>query len=185
MNILILGLVVFMAAHLLPTAPAWHQAARLRLGEQRYKGVYSLVSLIGFVIIIVGMGRAEFSPVWEPPAWGRAAAAVLMALALYCLAAKSLKSNLKRVTAHPMLWGITFWSSGHLLSNGDLASALLFGSFLAYSLFDMWSANRRGARPSGEAASVFDEAKLVAISAVAYLLLAFAHPWIAGVPLMP
>lgn len=88
------------------------------------------------------------------------------------------------ITAHPMLWGISAWATGHLLANGDKASVMLFGSFLIYSLFDMVSANRRGARPTGKALAIKTDAIVLIISAVVCIALMFFHDWIAGVPII-
>lgn len=184
MNILILGLAIFFAIHLLPTFPAWRQALLTRLGgENPYKGVYAVIALTGMILIVNGMGRADYVEIWEPPAWGRHIAEFLMLPAIFGLVASSMASNMKRWTAHPMLWGMTCWAAGHLLANGDLASSTLFGSFLAYSLFDMASANRRGATPQGEPLPLSADAKVLAISVAIYAGLFFLHPYIAGVPI--
>ncbi len=83
-----------------------------------------------------------------------------------------------------MLWGITFWLCGHLFTNGDQASIVLFGSFLAYSLFDMFSANRRGARPTGRKISLRFDAMIAVISTVIYVGLVNLHPYFTGMELV-
>jgi len=181
MSLLVSGLIVFFATHLLPTRPAWRMLLQGRLGPNRYRGLFSMISMLGFILIIIGMGRAPHVSVWEAPDWGYQATALMMFPALYSLSASFLNSRLAMLTAHPMLWGMTLWSAGHLLSNGDLASMLLFGSFACYSLFDMASANRRGARPKGKRVPISDEAKVLLAAVVAYLILVLAHPYIAGV----
>jgi uncharacterized membrane protein len=95
-----------------------------------------------------------------------------------------LPTNLKRLTAHPMLWGTAAWGAAHLLANGDLASLLLFGSVLCFALFDMVSANRRGARPSQKRASLAQDALVVAVSALNYVALLLLHPWLFGVAVL-
>ncbi len=94
---------------------------------------------------------------------------LLMWLAVTIFPAAYLPTNLKRVMRHPFLWGVTLWAVAHLLTNGDLASLLLFGSFAAYTLFDMWSANRRGAEASKIHYPIWRDGVLVAIGTAAHL----------------
>lgn len=184
MNVLIFGLLIFFGIHLLPSVPGWREQLLARLGgEKAYKGVYGLIALAGFVLIIIGMGRAPLVELWEPPLWGHYVATALMAPAIFGIVASNMATNISRWTAHPMLWGVTCWSAGHLLANGDLASVTLFGAFLAYSLFDMASANRRGARPQGVPLPLAADMKALAITAVLYAGLAYFHGFIAGVAL--
>ena len=152
-----------------------------RLGERGYQGLFSLISLIGFVLIIYGKSRAEFQHLWQPPVWGAKIAALLMVLAFISLAATYMKSNVKRFTRHPMLWGVTFWSAAHLLANGDLASLLLFGAFGVFALYDMYSANKRGAVKQAESYPISKDAVTVVAGVVAYAVFLFAHPYLFGV----
>jgi uncharacterized membrane protein len=184
METMILGLAIFFAIHLLPSVPPLRNALFSKLGEMPYKGIYALISLAGLTLVVIGKGEAEFVAVWEPPSWSYVATNVCMLPALYCLVAMNMQSNLKRFTAHPMLWGITFWSCGHLFTNGDQASIVLFGSFLVYSLFAMFSANRRGARPTGRKISLRLDARIAVISTVGYVVLANLHPYFTGMELV-
>lgn len=184
MEHLILGLSIFFAMHLLPSVTVARNALFAKLGEKAYKGLFALVSFIGLYFIVTGKGAAPFTPVWEPPKWSYVITNVSMMVALYLLVAMNMKSNIKRFTAHPMLWGITFWSGGHLITNGDRASMILFGSFLAYSLFAMYSANRRGAMPSGRRISFRYDAMVLVVAAVIYVFLANFHAWFTGVALI-
>jgi uncharacterized membrane protein len=182
MTLLACGLIIFFATHLLPTRPAWRLLLQAKLGPNRYRGLFSLGSMLGFILIVIGMGRAPHVSLWEPPAWGRLATVVIMFPTLYSITASFLSSRLTKLTAHPMLWGMTLWAAGHLLSNGDLASVLLFASFACYSLFDMASANRRGARPKSRQIPFKDEAKVLLVTALVFIGLLLVHPYIAGVP---
>ncbi len=184
METMILGLTIFFAMHLMPTLPALRNGLFEKLGEKPYKGIYALISFCGLTLVVIGKGEAAFIPVWEPPAWSYVVTNISMLLALYCLIASEIKSNLKHFTAHPMLWGITFWSAGHLFSNGDKASMILFACFLVYALFDMLSANRRGAKPSGQRVSLRYDAMAMVISAIVYVGLANLHPYFTGVTLV-
>jgi len=184
MNILILGLVIFFAIHLLPSIPSLHARLKNKLGEKAFQGAFSLTALLGLILIFTGMGSAEFSELYEPPAWGGLMTALLMLFALYCLISFKVKTSIRMITAHPMLWGIAAWATGHLLANGDKASVLLFGSFLTYSLFAMASGNRRGAKPAGEALALKNDAIVLAVALLAGVSLIAFHEGIAGVPLI-
>lgn len=184
MTLLIFGMLIFMLAHTLPMFPQRRNALVTRFGENGYKGLYSLVALAGLGLIIWGMRGVPFVHVYLPPVWGRHLTMLLMLAGIFCLGASHAPSNIKRFTAHPMLWGVTLWALGHLLANGDLASLILFGGFGAYALIDMVSANKRGAKPLGDKVPWSKDAKLLAISVVIYIALVFSHRWIAGVPLV-
>ncbi|GAV20485.1 NnrU protein [Mariprofundus micogutta] len=186
MNTLRLGLIIFFAIHLLPSVKPLYAALKNKLGEKAFKGLFALVSLAGMVLIVMGMGEAEFVDVYEPPSWGRHVTSLLMLFALYGVIAAQMKfpTSIKTVSAHPMLWGITAWSTGHLLANGDLASVTMFGAFLIYSLFAMFSANQRGARPSAGPLTFKGDGIVLVITAVIYTLIMFFHASIAGVPIM-
>ena len=183
-TLLVIGLLTFFGVHLVPTAPSLHDRLVARLGENGWKGLMSLIALAGFVMIVLGWQRAPFLPVYTPPEWGHWLPRVLMLPALILLAAAYIPSNVKRYTRHPMLWATVIWAVAHLCANGDRRSLLLFGSFLAWSLFDMWSANRRGARLRDTPVSPVYELAVVVAGTVAYLLFARFHGALFGVPVM-
>jgi uncharacterized membrane protein len=182
MFLLSLGMVVFVGIHLVPTVSSLRQSLVQRLGEDRYRGIFSAIALFGLMLIILGKAQAAFAFLWHPPGWGRHVAPVLMPLAFILLAAEYMPSNLKRLTRHPMLWGVTVWSVAHLLANGDLASLVLFGGLGAFSLFDMWSKNRRGATKSNTAYPPTKDAMVLGVGFVAFGLVAIFHPYLFGVP---
>jgi len=184
MTILILGLIIFLGIHLLPTFSNVRAQLISRFGEKRYKRFYSLAALTGLIVIIIGMVYREFIPLWTPPAWGRHATMTLMLPAIILLVATDVPSNIKRVIRHPMLWGVTLWGFSHLLANGDLASLILFGSFFSYALFDIWSANRRGYKKSTQSHPASKDVKLVIIGIVAYVVIILVHPYAIGVPVI-
>lgn len=184
MLLLTVGLLLFMLVHTLPWRPAWRDAMRSKLGERGYRGLFALISLAGLVLIVLGMRRAEVVVLWQAPSWASVLTDVLMMLSVFCLVAKYMPSSLHRLTAHPMLWGVAFWAGGHLLSNGDLASVLLFTSFLLYALLAIVSANRRGAKPLDQPVSVSVGIRVVPVAAMVYAALMQIHPWLAGVNLL-
>jgi uncharacterized membrane protein len=177
-------MVLFLGVHLVPTRPGLRNALASRLGDNGYKGAFSLVSLLGLALIIWGKSLAPYCHVFTPPAWGRHATMGLMLLSCIGLAAIYLPTNLKRLTAHPLLWSTVFWGAGHLLANGDLASVLLFGGFLAFALLDIWSANSRGALAQTKPQSILRDAVVLALGLVLYAGLLVVHPHAFGVAVL-
>lgn len=184
MSLLVLGVVILVGIHLLPTFSTLRERLLARLGEGPYKGVFSLIALVGLVLVIVGKARADFVPLWQPAVWGRHTALVLMPVAFMLLVAAFLPSNVKRFTRHPMLWGVTLWAVAHLLANGDLASLVLFGGLGAFSLVAMWSANRHATTKSEEKYALTKDAMVVIAGLVAYGIFAVLHPYLFGVPVI-
>ncbi len=150
MMLLVTGLAVFFAAHIIPTQPDLRASFIARLGEGTYKIVFSLVSLAGLALIVFGWSKLGLHPgknpiLWEPPLWTRHIAITLMLPATVLLVAAYVPSRIRTAVKHPMLAAIKIWALAHLIANGDLASVLLFGSFLAYGVYDRISVKRRGA----------------------------------------
>lgn len=182
MGVLILGLAVLIGIHLVPAAPSLRQWLVERLGEGTYKVIFALFALTGLGLIIVGMGQAPYVPVWQPPPWGNGLAVMLLVPAFILLVAAYLPGNVHRITPHPMLWGVVLWSVGHLFANGDAASILLFGALGLYSLFAIWSANRRGAAKATGRLRLERDIAVVAVGLLLYFSFAFLHPIFFGVP---
>ena len=144
MTLLVLGLVLFLGIHLLPIASALRADIAARMGDNGYRGAFSLISAIGLVLIVIGYRMAPndvrlFAPV---PA-ARAIAPVLVPLAFVLFAAANMRTHIRAALKHPMLIGLLLWSGVHLCANGDLAETVLFGSFFAYSIVDLLSALKR------------------------------------------
>ena len=188
MTLLILGLVLFLGVHSLRiVADGWRTQQVARLGERRYKGLYTLASLLGFGLLLWGfsLARAQAVPLWSPPAWTRPLAATLMLLAFVLLAAAYVPRNVfKARLGHPMLLSVKVWALAHLIANGTLADVLLFGSFLAWAVLCFRSSRQRdrAAGTTYPAANRSGTALTVAIGAVAYALFAYwLHGWLFGV----
>ena len=147
MALLILGLVLFLGAHSTRVfAENWRQATLERLGEKAYKGVYTLVSLVGFGLMMFGFDQVRWdSPVlWSPPVWAKHGAAVLMLLSLVLLACAYAPRNAIKVKLHhPMVLSVKVWALAHLLANPRLADVVLFGAFLLWSVLNFRAARRR------------------------------------------
>jgi uncharacterized membrane protein len=146
MTPLIVGLVLFLGVHsVVIVAPTLRARTIQRLGEGAWKGLYALVSLLGFVLICYGFGQARQAPVilYSPPTWLRHVALILMLPVFPLVLAAYLPGRIKTAAKHPMLAGVKFWALAHLLANGSLADVLLFGGFLFWAVADRISLKRR------------------------------------------
>ncbi|MBN8491924.1 MAG: NnrU family protein [Burkholderiales bacterium] len=147
MTLLILGLILFLGVHSVRIfADGWRSAQIAQRGEGAWKGLYSVASLVGFVLIVYGYGQARTEPVvlWTPQLWARHLAALLMLLSFILLAAAYVPRNgLKAAVHHPMVLAVKVWALTHLLANHTLADLLLFGSFLVWAVLDFRSARQR------------------------------------------
>lgn len=184
MELLVIGLLVFFGIHLVPAAAGLHSRLEARLGKQGWKGFMALIAIAGVVLIVIGWQRTNFVAVYTPPEFGHLLPRILMLPALILLAAAYIPSNIKRFTRHPMLWGTVLWATAHLFANGDLRSLLLFGSFLVWALFEMWSLNLRGAYLSEQRVAWYYEAGVALAGLIAYLLLARFHGSLFGMPVI-
>nr|WP_275944466.1 NnrU family protein [Microvirga flocculans] len=190
---LVLGLAVFLGIHSFSMARERRAALVATIGEGPYKGLYSLLSLTGVVLIVIGFGQYRaggYIPVWDPPVWTRHLAFLLVWIAFVCFAAAYLPGTIKARLKHPMLAGVKIWAFAHLLANGDLGSILLFGSFLAWAVVARISAKRRdvAAQHGGTAppAGIRNDVLAVLIGTAIYLAFLFRlHTLLIGVPLLP
>jgi uncharacterized membrane protein len=185
---LILGLVIFLGVHSVRiVASDWRTAQIARFGEGPWKGLYSLASLVGFVLIVWGYGQARLDPVvlWNPPVWARCLAAPVTLLAFVLVTAAYVPdTRLKAWLGSPMVLAVKLWAFAHLIANGTLAAAVLFGSFLVWAVVDFASARRRD-RAAGVVypeGSLARDAVATAVGVVAWVLFAFwLHGWLIGV----
>ena len=146
---LLAGLAVFFGVHLIPSCPRSRENLIQRLGEWPYKGMFAVLSVIGLVLIITGMGRAERIVIWHPPAVAGLATAVAMAPALILLVAANFNGHIKRIVRHPMSLGVLLWSVSHLVANGELASLFLFGGLRGFCGIRYVSVQDRLIQPAG------------------------------------
>ena len=147
MIILLAGLALFLGSHSLRiVAEGWRSRAIDSHGEKPYKGVYSIVSLLGFALIIWGYTQARQNPIqlWTPPRGMNHLAALLMVFSFILLVAAYVPRNsIKAKLHHPMVLGVKVWALAHLLANGTLADVVLFGAFLVWAVFDFRAARQR------------------------------------------
>jgi uncharacterized membrane protein len=192
MTYLIAGLLVFLGIHSVSiVAPAWRDRTAARLGDPTWKAIYTLVSIIGFVMLVHGYGvaRAHAPVLYDPPMYMRHVAALLMLPVFPLLLAAYFPGRIKAAVKHPMLTATKAWALAHLLANGSLADVLLFGGFLAWAVADRIAAGKRVAarRTPGAPASRWNDAVAVLGGLVLYVVfIAWAHQRLFGVaPMLP
>ena len=187
MSLLVLGLFLFLGVHSVRiVSDGWRARTLARVGEHAWKGVYSLLSGLGLVLIVWGYGLARRAPVvlWEPPPGMRHLAGLLTLAAFVGIAAAYVPRNaIKASLHHPMVLGVKVWALAHLLANGTLADVLLFGGFLAWAVADRISLKKRPARPiPGAPAGPMNDVIAVVAGLAIYALFVFkAHAWLFGV----
>ncbi|PHR62600.1 MAG: NnrU family protein [Robiginitomaculum sp.] len=182
MSILWAGLAIFIGVHLMPALAPVKTGLQSRLGENGYKGAFSLVSAIGLGLIIWGMMNAPRDPVFVPADWAHSAAIIAMPLVMILLAAAHMKGRIRQITRHPMMLATLIWAALHYAANGDRASIWLFGSFAVFAVFSIVTGNMRGAASSFEIKPKHD---FIAIGAglLVYVAFLFLHPILFGVKL--
>ncbi|MEI2735066.1 MAG: NnrU family protein [Rhodoblastus sp.] len=191
MTVLILGLLIFIGVHLVPTSAPARAGLVAKLGENQYKIAFSVASFVGFALIVWGFGLARHAganvQLWTPPTWTKHIAFALMWPAFVLLVAAYVPSHIRDKAKHPMLAAIKIWALAHLLANGDLAGVLLFAGFLAWAVYDRISVKKRaalgplGTRHGGVAQDVI----VVVVGTVAYFaMLLWGHPLLIGVRLI-
>lgn len=147
MTLLIIGLVVFLGVHSTRVfAEGWRTQMRAKLGDNGWKGIYSLLSIAGFVAIVYGYGQARLEPtvLWASPLWVKHLASLLTLLAFVLLVAAYVPGNgIKARLHHPMVLGVKVWALAHLIANNTLADLLLFGGFLVWAVLSFRAARGR------------------------------------------
>lgn len=188
MPYLIAGLIVFLGLHSIRiAADSWRNAAIQSMGEGAYKGVYSLVSLVGLVCIVWGFSIARETPVvlWTPPIGMRHGASLLTLIAFILLSAAYVPGNsIRSRFHHPMVLGVKAWALAHLMATGQMVHLVLFGSFLAWAVIDYVSLRRRDRAAGKVYAAGHLKATLlaVAIGAITWWVFAFKlHGWLVGI----
>jgi uncharacterized membrane protein len=174
----ILGLVIFLGPHVFVSMRDDRAALISKIGQGAYRGLFSLVSIIGIALICYGFASCRAAgpvPVWYPPPWTRQIVVALMWPASIMVTAAYIPGNIKRVLKHPMLAGVKTWAFAHLCANGDLGGIILFGSVLAWAVYDRITLKRRG-DPGALPIAVI-------VGTIIYLALGLVfHPLVVGLP---
>jgi uncharacterized membrane protein len=188
MAMLVFGLVIFLGVHSVRIfAESGRERSIARMGEGPWKGIYALLSLAGFVMIVWGFGEARWTApiLWSPPVWTRHVAVLLMLFSMILLGAYGLKkSHITVAVHHPMLWAVVVWSAAHLIANGTAADVVLFGAFLVWALLDLSSNYARDRAKAIVYPAPNWGATIGAIAvgiALWVVLLAGLHRWLFGV----
>lgn len=181
MTLLIVGLALFIGAHLIPTSTRLRSALSGRLGANGYKVAFSMVSALGLVLMVLGYRAAPEVPIFEPSDSARGILPIGMAVAFVLLANAYAPGHLRRLLRHPMLVGVLIWAVLHLFANGDLASNILFGTIAVWTIFGILSAERRGQKLGGERASLGADVIAGLVGLVAFAVVLYLHEFLFGV----
>jgi uncharacterized membrane protein len=188
--VMILGLVLFLGVHTLTTQRELRAGFVASMGEGGYKIAYTVASVAGLALVTWGFAdyRATgWIDVWNPPKAFKHITVALMLPAIILVVASYIRGRIYTTLKHPMLTGVKLWAAAHLLAKGDLGSIILFGSFLAWAVFDRISLKRRpdAGAPPIPVGGPGNDLIAIAVGVVAYLALAFAfHPVVIGVPVV-
>ena len=189
MLLFIAGLILFFAVHSISIVnEGWRNAMAERLGTVTWKIFYSLASLAGLVLLILGYGIARGDPVilYVTPAWLLYVNFLLMLFVFPLFMAGFLPGRIKTAVKHPVFASVKIWAFAHLLTNGALADVLLFGCFLAWAVAGRISMKQRRARPvPGFPESPVNDLLAVVGGMLLYLLFIMVlHDWLTGVEVM-
>jgi uncharacterized membrane protein len=189
MGVLVLGLAIFLGVHSVSIVnEPWRNRVAAAIGEWPWKGLYALVSIAGFALIVWGYGLARQDPVllYVPPAWLRHVAMLLLLPVFPLLLAAYLPGRIQAAARHPMLVATKLWALAHLLSNGMAADVLLFGAFLAWAVADRISLKRRTPRaiPHAPASRANDAIAVVGGLALYVAFALWLHTRLIGVALI-
>jgi uncharacterized membrane protein len=189
MLVMVIGLILFFAIHLVPANVELKNGLIARFGPAGYKAIFGVFSLVGLALIVLGFYKLQLHPgknpiLWDPPTWSRHLALALMLPAMIALVATYIPSHIHVMLKHPMLVAIKIWALAHLLANGDLAALVLFGSFLAFAVYDRISVKKRGdLGPLGKGSGPWINDVIVVVIGVALyaLIVLYLHELVIGV----
>ena len=186
MLLFILGLLLFFGIHMLPFYPEYRALLIEKIdtdtidGEGMYKIIFSVISLLGLIFVGIGKGSVGFASFWDIPAFFRYIAVIFILLSFILMVAAYLPNNIKRYVPHPMLTGVIIWGVTHLITNGDIASIILFGSFVIYSVVAIKLTNRRESYESSEqeiqeTIPIVKDGIVIGVAMVGFLILFWLH----------
>jgi uncharacterized membrane protein len=187
MVIFIIGIIIFLGSHSVRIfADPWRTSMIEKLGEKKWKGLYTLISLFGLILLIIGYSQARQNTVmiWQPPVF-LTHLAVLLNLFTFILLTSSARNNnaIRLKLKHPMILGVKVWAIAHLLANGSLIDLILFGSFLVWAVLDFRSArNRPSSSANSQVVSVRATLSAIFLGVVLWLVFILGlHQWLIGV----
>ena len=202
------GLCLFFGLHLVGVSRLRDRIVTA-IGERPWKGLFALLALAGLAAIVIGFRQTPYAPIlYTPPLWAKYLPLLAMPFALIGFVGTYTSKDIKRITRHPMLWGVALWAASHLAANGTAPDVVLFGSFLVFSLIMQPLADAKAARKDPKS---WDETKRTtstlpylailqgragpkqgdfAVKAALHGLAAYAvvlviHAWLLGVAIAP
>ena len=181
-----IGLALWCGVHLLPsTAISFRQQLISQLGEAKYSLVFAVLVMASIVLMVFGWRSIQPVLIYAPPVWSGLVTVALVFIAFIFFSAANFKSNIKRFVRHPQLTGLVIWSAGHLFSNGDDRSLLLFGGLGIWAMVEIILINKReGDWLKPERASFKQELLTVVAGAAVFFVFSFLHPYLSGVPIV-
>lgn len=184
MTLLILGVLLWSVVHLAPCIfPQVKTQLIERFGDNPYKGIFSVLILISIALIIFGWRSSDPEFLYYLGDWTPIVTAILVLIAFIFMGAANYPSRIKQYIRHPQLTGLIIWAVGHLLSNGDTRSLVLFGGLGLWAIIEIPLLNARdGEWQKPDVPSIAIEVRGIAISVVVYIVLVFLHPYFTGVP---
>lgn len=187
MLMLIAGLALWITVHLFPSvAPDQKRRLIARIGDNAYRGLFSLVLISALILIIFGWRSTNPLPVYTPAASLHHPAMLLAAIALVLMVAASFPTRIKRVLRHPQLTGVLLWSIAHLVLNGDSRSVLVFACLCLWSAASMITINRRDGpwvKPVRRTGWLSEIVMLTVALVVVAIVVRF-HAYLSGIPLI-
>ena len=184
MAMLVLGVLLFACVHFVSSLTQGFKSVAIgKIGEDGYKGIFSLALLSSFALMIFGWRSTVPTHVYIPPAALHQPALLLLALAFWLMAVSQRASRLRLIVRHPQLAGVALWGASHLLLNGDSRGVVLFGGLAAWAICEMWAINRReGGWIKNETPTWSSEGISLLIAAIIIAVVVYIHPWLSGVP---
>ena len=187
MPLLLAGVILWICAHLLPAAlPGVRANLVAKFGEMPYKGLFALDIIIALALIVFGWKAATPAALYAPPLYGSPIPSVLLLVAILLMVASILPNNLKRLVRHPQMAAVIFWSAGHLLTNGDTRSIVLFGGFAVWAILEIIFINKRdGEWQKPASVHLLSDAITAVVAIAAFAALVYFHALLFGVSPIP
>ena len=187
MTLLIAGVVLWTITHLFPAAaPQVREKLARNFGEGLYKGLFALDIVIALVLIVLGWKAAAPSPIYAPPLYGSPIPSLFLVTAILFFVASASPTNLKRFVRHPQMIAVMFWTVGHLLTNGDIRSIILFGGMGVWALLEIIFLNKRdGAWQKPSSVPRAKDAITAIITTAVFVALVYFHSSLFGVAAIP